>query len=205
MDFSQLPKMSKTPVTPKPDESEIDEPADVDAVDAPPAEPSSPRERIVYVAQPHAAPAVGFGGAWLSIIAGIIFIAMGKDFARYVLAKLGGREMATGWLQSDGVTPVRYFELQGGTAWSDTSLFLMGLALLIDAALLGILAARGRPGRSLVLVGISITVVALILNAGVSVYLFSIGVFPLASLVALAVGGFIVFDHAPLLRRGSRQ
>lgn len=193
MDFSQLPKMSNTPATPKPADSDV-------ATEVTPVEAQHAQRRPpAYYAPVGYDPS--FGSVWLSLIAGIIFLAMGQTFAKYLIGKMSGRELNTGWLQPDGVTPVKYFELQGGTAWSDMGLFLMGLALLLDALVLGILASRGNPNRTLLLLTVVVTSVALLLNASVVFYLFGIGIFPLASLIAMAVGGFIVFDHTPMLKR----
>ena len=195
MDFSQLPKMSKTPTVQNTNDEVPDATMAPSTVNITPH--ASPEPRVVYVQAPYEP---GFGGVWLSLVAGIIFLAMGATFGRWLIATLSGREFATGWLQPDGVTPVKYFELQGGTAWTEAGLFLMGIALLLDAAILGISASRGRPNRALLLVAVAITAVAMLINAGVVAYLFSFGIFPLTSLIALGVGGFVVFDHGPMLR-----
>ena len=197
MDFSQLPKMSKTPPTPT---------ADGELPQATPAAARDvvPEARVVYVPAPYDA---GFGSVWLSLIAGLIFLAMGQTFGRWLVARASGREFATGVNWTAGPkegTPVAYFELMGGTAWTDTGLFLMGVALLLDAAILGILASRGRHNRALVLIAVAVTSIAMVINAGVVAYVISIGItLPLTSLIALAVGGFVVFDHAPVLKSRS--
>jgi hypothetical protein len=199
MDFSQLPKMSKTPTTPN---MANESPAEVPT----PVAPSPAREqRVVYVQAPYES---GFGGVWLSLIAGIIFLAMGATFGRWLGAKLTGKPFPTGWFWEPGTPKAglerTYFELIGGTAWSDTGLFLMGVALLLDAGILGILSARGRPNKTLVFIAIAITVIAMLINACVVTYLISGGYgLPLPSLIALAVGGFVVFDHMPMLRSPS--
>lgn len=198
MDFSQLPKMSKTPPSARAAE---DPPTPSEAANAAPAIPEArPAERVVYVPTPYE---TGFGSIWLSVIAGIIFLAMGATFGRFLAAKLSGNTFATGVNWTAGPNqgqPVSYFDLQGGTAWSETGLFLMGIALLLDAAILAALASRGRPNQTLVLIAVALTSIAALINAAVVFYLFSIGIFPLASLIALAVGGFVVFDHAPMLK-----
>ena len=200
MDFSQLPKMSKTPTqgepaaTPEPVTDASSEP-----VAAPRAQTADERVRhSAYADQPYLP---GSGSVLISLIAGVIFFAMGQTFARFLLAKLAGREFVTGWLQPDGVTPVRYFELQGGTAYSDMGFFLMGAALLFDAAVLGLLAAQRSPKTGLVWITVALTTIAMLINVGVVFYLFGIGIMPLMSIIAILIGGFMLHDHLPLLKR----
>jgi hypothetical protein len=150
----------------------------------------------------------GFASVWISLILGLILMMMGANFARWATATLAGKEFATGWLQPDGVTPVRYFELQGGTAWSDAGLFLMGVALLLDAALMFIYYRSGRPSKGVLWAAIVFTGIATAINAFVAVRLFGMGIMPLLTMGALLVGGMMLFDHLPMVREkavGSRQ
>lgn len=207
MDFSQLPKMSKTPSTPTASESATSDEASTPLTTDTPKH-DVPRPQAIDYRNAYAAPEASFGGVWLSLIAGVIFLALGATFGRFLLAKLSGKDFATGVNWTAGPNegqPVTYFELQGGTAWTDAGLFLMGVALLLDALILGILAARGKPNRGLVWIAVILTSIAMLINAGVVVHLFSMNILPLTSLIALAVGGFVVFDHGPMLRKPEKS
>ncbi len=203
MDFSQLPKMSDTPKPPAPETEE-------------PTPRKSEESRQVIYAPSDGGLGFGIASVWISLILGVILLMLGGNFGRWAVANLSGKEFATGWLQPDGVTPVKYFELQtimghpesaGGTAWSETGLFLMGIALLFDAALMFAFYRRGVPTRNLVIVAIFFTGIALALNVFVAFKLFAMGIMPLITMCAVLVGGMILFDHVPLLGKkttGSR-
>ena len=183
MDLSQLPKMGETPKPPPP----IAEPA-----------PAAP---------PYREPSGGFGpiAVWISLVIGLLFLMLGANFARWATAKASGHEFATGWLQPDGVTPVRYFELQGGTAWSETGFFVMGVALLIDALLLFFVYGSRTPKPALILAALAATGLALAINLGVAGYVFSLGILPFSSMIAVLVGGVMLFEEQLGLFRESRR
>lgn len=199
MDFSQLPKMSRPPTA--------DTPADPST--APIAEPPVAAHYPQPVGYASYSPAeFGFASVWISLIAGVIFLALGQTFARWLLARVSGHAFETGVNWTDGPKsgqPVAYFELMGGTAWSDMGLFLMGVVLLLDALVIGLLATRRSPPRAIVVPLLALTGLALLLNVGVAFYLFSTGILPIVTLIAVLVGGFVMFDHLPLLRRSSER
>lgn len=177
MDLSQLPKMSDTPKPPPP-------------MAEPPAAPAVYREPS----------GVGPVAVWISLVIGLIFLMLGANFLRWAAAKLGGREFVTGWFQPDGVTPVKYFELQGGTAWGETGFFAMGVALLIDALLLFFVYRSPTPRRGLLALALATTALALALNVGAAGYVFTLGILPFSSMIAILVGGIMLFEQLGLWR-----
>lgn len=204
MDFSQLPKMSDTPKPPPPENDEPTETA-----------PSRPRDpSAVASAQPAINASMdggfgfGFASVWISLILGFILLMLGANFGRWATATLAGKPFNTGveWSAAAGDKAgqmVGYFDLQGGTAWSETGLFLMGIALLLDAMLMFVYFRRGAPSKALVLGAIFFTGLALAINVLVAIKLFGMGILPLITMCAILVGGMILFDHVPLL--GARK
>lgn len=192
MDFSQLPKMSNTPKSPaSPEETRSSQP-----------------ERVVYVPA-EGGMGFGFASVWISLILGLILMMMGANFGRWATAKLAGKPFNTGveWSAAAGEKAgqmVEYFELQGGTAWSETGLFLMGVALLLDAVLMFLYYRSGRPATAIIWLAVLFTSVAMALNLFVAVRLFSFGMMPLMTMGALLVGGMMLFDHLPMLRSTAR-
>lgn len=186
MDLSQLPKMSDTPKPPPPAETAT----------AATAAPAAYRE-----------PAGGFGpvAVWISLVIGLLFCMFGANAARWGVAKLSGHEFATGinWTEAAGDragTPVGYFELQGGTAWSEVGFFTMGVALLLDAVLLFFVYGSRRPKPLLIGAALAMTGVALAINVGCAGYVFSLGILPFSSMVAVLVGGMMLFEQFGLWR-----
>ena len=189
MDLSKLPRMSQTPARPDP------------------AQPTAPGEplpgqpapgTVVYAQPPRAHVDVGLGAeVWFSAVLGLVFILMGLSFAQWLVATLAGRPFDTGVVWQAGENagqPVRYFELAGGTAWTDTATFLFGLALLLEAAAL-IATAKAGAGlrRATIALALLVTVAATALNVGVAVYLLTIGIRPFVSLLLAAFGGYMAF------------
>src|SRR5690606_41864504 len=116
MDLSKLPKLSHT--TPPP------------ADQAPPQDP--PSDQPVATAVP-ADTGVGVGAdVWISAIVGIVLMLMGKGFAAWALTTLAGGTYNTGMIWADG-KPVGYWELGGGVAGTGSGVFLLGLAVAMQA------------------------------------------------------------------------
>ena len=181
MDLSQLPKMSDTPKPPP----------------AGPLPPSARRTPSDVTGE------VGPLAVWISLVIGVIFCALGQTFARWAIATLAGKTFATNvnWTAGPKAgTPVTYFELMGGTAWSDAAFFTTGVALIADAVLL-FFVYRGVARRGLLAVALGLTGVALALNVGVAGYLFTLGLLPIATLVALLVSGMMLFEQLAIWRQ----
>jgi hypothetical protein len=184
MDLSKLPKMSQTAQA----ERERAAGEAQRAGDPPAAAGATARERAVpgYADEP----VVG-AEVWISAVLGLVFVVMGWNFARYLIARGTGQAFHTGVEWSAG-TPkagqeVGYFELQGYTAWTDASMFVFGLAMLADGALL--LASRRA---SVVWAGFALTVLAVAMNLVTAGLAFSAGIMPLFSIVAVAIGGYML-------------
>ncbi len=145
---------------------------------------------------------------WISVILGLVFIFMGSNFARYAGATLAGKPFHTNvnWMagEKEG-QEVAYFELGGGTAYTDSGLFLFGLALVLEA--LALLVAQTRiPGkRAFVGFALFVTLAATAYNLFVMVKLFGLGITPLTSLIAVAIGGYMATYQWRLLNRISGE
>ncbi len=119
MDLSKLPKLSDSSQAPQP----------------PPQVPEQ--------AAPESHP-VGYGGyqrppasigadIWFNVIVAIILLFLGRSFFSWSVAKMTGQTFHTNVTWTEGANAgneVAYFDLQGLTAWTDTGMFLFGLAVL---------------------------------------------------------------------------
>jgi len=185
MDLSKLPKLSQTSEA----EKQRTSPPQPD-----PMADAQPRPPIGQPIPPtYADPIIG-AEVWISAVLGLLFTYLGTTFARYLFAVLRAQPFHTGVDWTDGPKAgqeVAYFELQGYTALTDASLFLFGLALLADAAML--LIASGSLARRtwLVWLGFGLTLLALAFNLITCVMTLSAGIFPLFSFVAIAIGGYM--------------
>lgn len=177
MDLSKLPKLSDTPrPAAQPDPTPADKPADTYAAAPVPSRPGAGAE------------------AWLSIVLGILLILMNIRFANYVFATLTGSEFHTNvnWTSGElAGQEVKYWDLQGLTAWTECALFLFGLAMVFEGLVLLLICSQRQPRASAIALALLITVAATALNLIVSVRLFALGVLPLMSGLAVAFGGYI--------------
>src|SRR5688572_2022973 len=130
MDMSKLPRLSQT--------SKDDAPTPVAAEGSSAAPPLPDRNVPDYQSRERGGdydPGYSVGAeVWISVILGIVFIFMGFNFARYVAATMTGKPFHTGvdWTAGEKAgTEVAYFELQGGTAFTESGIFLFGLALIL--------------------------------------------------------------------------
>jgi hypothetical protein len=184
MDLSKLPKMSETARA----ERERNETAGGEQTPAG-AQP------VVRQATPVASEMLMGAEVWISGVLGLLFVYFGWPFARWAVTTMRGGTFHTfvNWTvgPKEG-QEVSYFELQGYTAWTDMSLLLFGLALLADAVLL--LVASGAVGRRgwLVWGAVGITAVATACNLVTALLCLSVGIRPLYSLVAVAIGGYML-------------
>ena len=141
----------------------------------------------------------------LDLLLGAWFVYLGLSFASWAVDHLTGQPFHTGvnWTSGDAAgQEVPYFDLEGGTAWTNMSLFVMGVALLGDAVLL--LAGTVLPpvGRSILIwLAIVVTLSAAIVNLVVCFVVFHLGVFPQYSALAVVIGLWIALDQYRLLPR----
>lgn len=129
---------------------------------------------------------------WLSLVLGVVFMLIGRSFAAWVLSG-GALETGVNWTSGPKAgQPVSYFELQGGTAWTDTAIFLFGLALVFEGlSLLAVYRGVGPQGP-LLLLAIALTFLAAFLNAAVALYLLTLGITPLMSILAFGFGVYLL-------------
>ncbi len=143
----------------------------------------------------------GFVSVWVSLIIGIICLMMSQNFIAWLVAGVTGQTYATNvnWTAGPKVgQPVSFFDLQGGTAWTQVGTFTLGAALLIEAAVM-LLWSQGKLGRVGVFTSLAVGLLALVTNVAVAGYVFSLGILPIFSLLAVAVAGMIVFERKEMI------
>jgi hypothetical protein len=204
MDLSKLPRMSKTDRPPNDPE---DAPLVAETAEVPPAAPpAAPVRPVEEVYEPGTA---GIGAeVWLSAVIGLICLLMGRNFAGWLLARLTGRTYHTGvnWVEGPRAgTEVAYTELLGAPIWTDSAMFLFGLALMFEAVVLATVHSRFRAKRPLLVVALAVAVVATAYNVFVALRLLMDGALPLMSLLAAAFGGYIAAHEWALLKRLPRS
>jgi hypothetical protein len=195
MDISKLPRMSETGKQAPPPV-----PADhVDSIEAPVRRARPVEYRSVEPVR------VGVGAeVWLSLVIGLILMMVGWTFARWALATLTGQTFHTNVTWTAGPKAgqeVAYFELQGFTAWTEAGLFLFGLAMVLEAAMLTVVFSRMGGKVALTSVALLVTFLATALNLVVAVRLLGVGITPLMSALAVAFGGYMVMYEWRLLQQ----
>ena len=186
MDINKLPRLSETArhaEAPPPQQHPPDE------------VPRQPMERV--------APGIG-AEVWISLIIGVILMMVGQSFARYAIARLSGNEFHTrvNWTSGPKAgQEVDYWDLQGYTAWTDTAIFLFGLAMVLEAAMLAVVYSRSGGKIPLTMLALIVTILATALNLWVCFLLFGAGILPLMSGLAVAFGGYIAMYEWRLLHR----
>ena len=166
----------------------------------------APLDGAVGYASPGVGGAAGVGAeVWVSAVLGIIMILLGRSFGGWMMATMTGKPYDTGVVWSPGAPlegqPVEYWQLVGFTALSDSAIFLFGVALLLEAVVL--FAAYTSFRRKTLLIGFAlfVTTAATLYNLYVSFRMFSAGLLPLMSLLAVAFGGYLAVFEWQLLQR----
>jgi hypothetical protein len=197
MDLSKLPKLSDTRAAGGPVPGEPDRPMDPTPVEPLPAP----------VAYRHPAtvgpPGIG-ADIWISTIVGLLFLSLGFTFARFLGAKLAGHPFHTNinW-QTGPLTgqEVAYFDLEGYTAWMEMGVFLFGVTLLVEAVSKTAIALRpGIVTRTLLMLAMALTAVTIGLNLYACMLLQKIGLTPIMSGLAVAFGGWVLYDEYQTLK-----
>ena len=223
MDVSKLPKLSDSraaagaaaPVVAQGTDGDLT--ATTAAAEATPAAPV-PVEATVRYREPTTVtvrpPALG-ADVWISTVLGLLFVFLGMTFAKFVVAKLTHHAFDTGYVWPDDDTsgragqPVAYFDLQGYSAWTDMGVFLFGLTLLFEAASKAAVVLRpSTASRGLLGLAILLTLATVALNVVAAGLLLHYGVTPILSGLAVAFGGWILFDEWSTLqasRAAARQ
>lgn len=202
MDISKLPKLSDTrSATDAPPAAEaVSEPTPVPAAErAVERGPMRQRDSVPYRSAYDAGPP-GLGPEiWVSVVIGVIFVALGLGFAKWGVAKVAGRPFDTGvnWVTEDARngSPVPYFQLLGHTAWQEAGEFFFGLTLLVEAATKAAVVLRpGRGTRGLLMAAFALTGFTLLLNLAAAGLILVDGLIPVLSLLAVAFGGWVLSD-----------
>ncbi len=186
MDLSRLPKLSETP-KPADNDRPMPEPGVLDY-----RGPGISESRIPISA----------GEVWFAMIVGSIFILLSKSFPIWLISRLAGKPFPTGVIWSVGPKagqPVEYWELQGHTALSDMSIFLFGVAVIIESLMYLVWLKRPTQLKAVAQVALAVTILATALNLMTSALLSSAGIMPLLSLMAAAFGGWMFVQQRGLL------
>jgi hypothetical protein len=194
VDISKLPKLSQTPADPPPVE-ETPAPETTPAV----AEPVQPHRDERREPELEVSP----GEIWFNLIVGIIFLFLGQRFGGFAMATLMHQPYHTGFNWSAGPKAgqeVAYLELDGKPYLSESAMFLFGLAVLADTALLFAIAKRSKARRVLVSIALFITAAATVYNLYIIAALMKMNVMPLVSLLAVAFGGYMAFQQWALFK-----
>jgi len=195
MDISKLPKLSKTDAPPTPPPSD-------DPADAARAQPIPD-----YRARAAETPPLSVGEIWFSLIVGVIFLFLGGTFARYLITRIAHQPFHTNVNWTAGPKTgqeVDYLELQGRPWLTDAGMFLIGLAIVLDALVRVCIYNQIRAARPLAWLTFAITIAAVFFNLYVVATLMG-SMLPLLSLLAVAMGGYIAFMQWQIIqafRRG---
>jgi len=189
MDISKLPKLSET----KPPE----------AAAGAPEPPSAPTERRMDYRAPAYEPRGVGGEVWFGAIIGLILVLITRQFGSYLFALLTHQPFHTGVNWTEGPKAgqeVDYTQLEGGTFYSDSSVFLFGLALMIGALAQALLASRIRSKRAVAWLSLGFMAAATIYNIVAVAIILHEGITPLLSLLCVAIGGYIVYYEWTVLK-----
>jgi hypothetical protein len=157
------------------------------------AELAPPAAVLSYTPETLASPGIG-AEVWLSAIIGIVLMLYAHTFASWAITTITGNTFHTNVNWTAGPKAgqeATYWELEGFTALQDMAIFLFGLAMVLEAAVLAVIHSRVRSKRPLLVAAILITFLATALNLVVAGKLFAIGVLPLLSILAVGFGGYI--------------
>ena len=185
MDISKLPKFSKR--------SETDNPAIPENVSSQP-DPASPP--LDYRIPAHYSEGIG-ADVWFTTVIAVLLLFFGRTFGSYLLARATGHSFHTNVFWTDGERngqEVSYPDLEGRQMLSDAGVFFFGLILLLDAGIKVCYGLNLRLPRALRLSAFLLAVASTAFNLFVSLRLMADGTLPLLSGLAVAFGGYIVFD-----------
>jgi hypothetical protein len=191
MDISKLPKLSKTdapPAPPSPDEAG--------------AEPARAQSIPDYRPRGSDDPPLSVGEIWFSVIVGVVFLLLGGTFARFLVTRITHQPFHTNVNWTAGPKTgqeVEYLELQGRPWLTDAGMFLIGLAIVLDALVRVCMYKQIRAARPLAYLTFAITLGAVLFNLYVVTTLMG-SMLPLLSLLAVAMGGYIAFMQWQIIR-----
>ena len=139
----------------------------------------------------------------LGVVIGGFFLLLGRQFISWLLATASGRTYATGMNWSDAAqTPVAYWDLLGGVAWTECGFAVLGAALVVDSLLLLVAIRRGRVRKPLVVLAVALGCLGLVANGIACFKLLQLNITPMLSFIAFAGAAFLLIYQARLLRVG---
>jgi hypothetical protein len=201
MDLSKLPKLSGNREANKPQES-IPQNATGETEMPAAAAPVS----IPYQARAIEPPAPG-PDAFLSLAIGAVLMMVGRGFAEWLIATVRGVAYDTGVIWQAGPKigqAVKYWELEGFTALSESTVFIFGLALVVDGIVLFIARAVPRMWTKLLFAAFLLTVLAAAANAlAIVVLLVKDGPTPIWATLLAGLGAYTAWQQWRLLRYGA--
>ena len=160
---------------------------------------------IDYASRTPAGADPGVGAeVWMSAVIGIVLMLVGRSFGGYLAATLTGQTYHTNATWTAGPKEgqeVAYWELSGYTALSDSAIFLFGLAMVMEAAVLALVNTRFKAKAGLVTVALLITVLATGYNLVVALKMLTANTLPITSLLAVAFGGYVALFEWRLLHQ----
>jgi hypothetical protein len=139
---------------------------------------------------------------WFGLIIGLILMLYTAHFGKYLIATATGHEYHTGVNWTEGPNEgkeVAYTQLEGGTFYSDSSLFIFGLSIVIGAFAQFAGALLGR--RGFAWFSLFFTFLATLYCIVAVIILLQNGVTPLMSLLCVAFGGYAVIYEWNALKR----
>jgi hypothetical protein len=167
------------------------------------------RPNVNYASAGAVDPGVG-AEVWLSAIVGVVLMLFGMTFAKWALTTMVGGTYSTGLTWGAPVpgqpnqhpegSPIAYWDLAGFTALQDAALFLFGFAMVLEAVVLLAVHSRLRAKVPLLLVALTVTLTATVLNLVVCAKIVAAGALPLMSLLAVGFGGYIAVYEWRLLQ-----
>jgi hypothetical protein len=176
MDISKLPKLSKTDPPP------------------PPLDPPPPPSY-----QLPAAPGIG-PDVWFNACIAAILLYFGRAFFLYFLGRITGHPYHTWMNYGEGTPEIPYPELPGFQMLSDAGVFAFGATVLFEAIIKAYFGLRRTLPRLLIYFALFLTIASTIYNIFIVFKLTSDYGLPLISALAVAFGGFIVYDLFTLLK-----
>ncbi len=164
MDLSKLPRLSESPQPPKPAELPATPMGDAGASAGRNAAGRGAHSDIRYAQPPE--PGVA-AEVWIAAFLGIIFVAMGFRFVRWATATVSGQTFDTQTTWTTGPNAgqmVNYWDLAGYSAYTDMAVFLFGLAVLFEAAVLALVRGTAVWQQTLLLVALVVAATATVVN-----------------------------------------
>lgn len=133
---------------------------------------------------------------WIGLIIGIVLMLYTRPFGSYLFSLVTRQPFHTGVNWTDGPNAgqeVPYTQLEGGTFYSDSSIFLFGLALVLGALAQALQLTRLPGRRAAAWFSLVCVLLATLYNVVAVVVLLQANITPLMSLLCVGIGGYIIY------------